>query len=92
MNTLPQSRADNSQIGRIIVLPVLPLKDNGSVSKEPVSDEGDPVMLVALNAKESVDWDRLRISVCCLSLASKMTCADGGSLRPKNSSIISKSL
>lgn len=49
-------------------------------------------MLVALNAKESVDWDRLRISVCCLSLASKMTCADGGSLRPKNSSIISKSL
>ena len=25
-------------------------------------------MLVALNAKESVDWDRLRISVCCLTL------------------------
>jgi hypothetical protein len=54
------------QMGRIIVLPVLPLKDNGSTSKskEPAPDEGDPVMLVALNAKESVDWDKLRISVC----------------------------
>ena len=61
------------------------------MSKEPVSDEGDPVMLVALNAKESVDWDRLRISVCCLSLASEMARADGESLRPRNSSIISKS-
>jgi len=48
-------------------------------------------MLVALNAKESVDWDRLRISVCCLSLASEMARADGESLRPRNSSIISKS-
>ena len=56
-----------------------------------MSDEGDPVMLVALNAKESVDWDRLRISVRCLFLASGMVCADGELLRPKNSSIISKS-
>jgi len=32
----------DSEIGRIIVLPVLPLKDNGRASKEPVSDEGDP--------------------------------------------------
>ena len=32
-------------------------------------------MLVALNAKESVDWDRLRISVCCLSLVAGV-CAD----------------
>jgi len=54
----------DSEMGRIIVLPVLPLKDNGSASKskEPAPDEGDPVMLVALNATESVDWDRLRIS------------------------------
>lgn len=78
-----------SQIGRIIVLPVLPLKDNGRASKEPVSDEGDPVMLVALNAKESVDWDRLRISVRFFSLACEMVCAE--LLRPRNSSIISKS-
>lgn len=52
----------DGEIGRIIVLPVLPLKDSGGTNKEPVSDEGDPVMLVALNATESVDWDRLRIS------------------------------
>jgi len=52
----------DSEIGRMIVLPVLPLKDNGGANKEPVSDEGDPVMLVALNATETVDWDRLRIS------------------------------
>ena len=67
-----------TQIGRIIVLPVLPLKDNGSTSKskEPAPDEGDPVMLVALNAKESVDWDRLRISVCRLHLVVEIVCAD----------------
>jgi len=34
-------------------------------------------MLVALNAKESVDWDRLRISVCCFSFASEMARSDG---------------
>ena len=26
-------------------------------------------MLVALNAKETVDWDRLRVSVCSFTLA-----------------------
>lgn len=75
------------QIGRMIVLPVLPLKDNGGANKEPVSDEGDPVMLVALNATESVDWDRLRISVRCLSFAPEVACANIGALRPRNSSI-----
>ena len=49
-------------------------------------------MLVALNARESVDWDRLRISVCCLSPAPETACADKELLRPRNSSIISKSL
>lgn len=34
-------------------------------------------MLVALNAKESVDWDRLRISVSSLSPTPEMACADG---------------
>lgn len=84
-------RPSKSQIGRIIVLPVLPLKDNGGANKEPVSDEGDPVMLVALNAKESVDWDRLRISVRFLSLAPEMACADVEVARPRNSSIILRS-
>lgn len=56
-----------------MVLPVLPLKDNGGASKEPVSDEGDPVMLVVLNAKESVDWDALRISVCCFSFVTEFS-------------------
>jgi hypothetical protein len=37
-----------------------------------VSDEGEPVMLVALNAKESVDWDRLRISVCFITLVADL--------------------
>ena len=73
------------------MLPVLPLKDNGGASKEPISDEGDPVMLVALNARESVDWDRLRISVCWLSLVSEEICTDVGPLRRRNSSITSKS-
>ena len=80
------------QIGRIVVLPVLPLKDNGGTSREPVSDDGDPVMLVALNARESVDWDRLRISVCFL------LAAEAGHvltrfvlLRPRNLFIILKS-
>lgn len=81
-----------SQIGRIIVLPVLPLKDNGGANKEPVSDEGDPVMLVALNARESVDWDRLRISVRWLSLVPEVARADRETFRPRNSSTISKNL
>lgn len=33
-------------------------------------------MLVALNAKESVDWERLRISVCCSALATWFFCAE----------------
>ena len=48
-------------------------------------------MLVALNAKESVDWDRLRISVCFLSIPPEVACPDFELLRPRNSSIISKS-
>lgn len=49
-------------------------------------------MLVALNAKESVDWDRLRISVCCLSLScQKYPVLTSSSFRLRNSFIISKS-
>jgi len=48
------------QLGRILVLPVLPLKETCS-SKDGECQEDDPVMLVALNAKESVEWDELRI-------------------------------
>ena len=33
-------------------------------------------MLVALNAKESVDWDRLRVSVCFFPLVAKLFCAE----------------
>jgi hypothetical protein len=47
-------------------------------------------MLVALNAKESVDWDRLRISVCWLFLVPGAGCADVELLRPRNSSTTSK--
>lgn len=36
---------------------MLPLKETSSAE----SEEGDPVMLVALNAEESVGWDELRI-------------------------------
>jgi len=49
-----------SELGRILVLPVSPLKEISS-GKDAESEENDPVMLVALNAKESVEWDELRI-------------------------------
>lgn len=44
------------------MLPVLPVKETFS-GKELETSEGEPVMLVALNAHESVDWDELRIKV-----------------------------
>lgn len=50
----------DSELGRILVLPVLPLKETAS-GKEPESSEGEPVMLVALNAQDIVEWDELRM-------------------------------
>jgi len=50
----------DSELGRILVLPVLPLKETSS-GKEPESVEGEPVMLVALNAQDIVEWDELRM-------------------------------
>lgn len=50
----------DGEFGRILVLPVLPLKETSS-GKDTESVEGDPVMLVVLNAKETVGWDELRM-------------------------------
>jgi len=49
----------DSELGRILVLPVLPMKQT---SPGPGKDEEEePIMLVALNARDSVKWDELRI-------------------------------
>jgi len=51
----------DSELGRILVLPVLPLNETSSSGKEAESGEGAPVMLVALNSSEIVEWEELRI-------------------------------
>lgn len=61
------------QVGRIMVLPV---EEPRKEPRQPLPEDYQPLMLLALNATDAVGWDELQSKVRCPSTC--LSCAHNG--------------